>query len=424
MSDVEDQPMELPPDQTRPQRQVGTEDAGDDSEPDISRSSEASSVSSLTSSKPSSKRSAAHKLKKIQKTMQRVREKKLAMGMTWQEAVAPEEYREMKTKAISEEKPLLDFQKDLLLPFRRLELEQQAEFQSIADYSGKPTDAQVMEESARNLQDGRCTLCGKIATTGHTASAEHRRRCGIAAALTGLAGSPDGDGRRKLYSGVPSPISQELIRRHWGMSLHLMPQKALKILHEKGCMIKFRDKENATHIEGHMIQSTGLAVVPYNPSADSKYEDSALIRWEQLPESLLPVAAPDSGAASSNSFGRGFGVDTAQQRARPDQTWWPVVFIYFNDGAGVHMGLQRADGVWLVCIYQLLDAGAPWAWFCKQAGWVPAPPPPQLPDEGVFAEAEDWEMVGGAASAAPPPPPTWGDTQRPGAMAMQAEEVD
>ena len=59
------------------------------------------------------------------------------------------------------------------------------------------------------------------------------------------------------------------------MSLHLMPQKALKILQQKGCMIKFRDKEIAEHIEGHMIQSTGLAVVPYNPSADSKYEDSA-----------------------------------------------------------------------------------------------------------------------------------------------------
>jgi hypothetical protein len=30
MSDVEDQAMKLPPDQTRPQRQVDTEDAGDD----------------------------------------------------------------------------------------------------------------------------------------------------------------------------------------------------------------------------------------------------------------------------------------------------------------------------------------------------------------------------------------------------------
>ena len=125
-----------------------------------------------------------------------------------------QEYRQLKTKAIAEEKPMMDLQQDLFLTFHRLELEQQADFRSIADYSGKPTEAQVKEESARNIKFGRCTLCGKISTDGHTASAEHRRRCGIAAALTGLAGTPDGDGQRKLYSGVPSPISQELIRRH------------------------------------------------------------------------------------------------------------------------------------------------------------------------------------------------------------------
>jgi hypothetical protein len=259
-----------------------------------------------------------------------------------------------------------------------------------------PTNEELRRETHAALKGGKCTLCNAEATDGHLASKGHHARCSVAARLSILAGRPAKGGARVLYSGAAPPFTQQTLREVWGENLDLLPRRALNRLRHTGVSIKMSARAPARVIPGGAIKGCGLGVVNFK-HGDTKYSRSKLTRWEGVPEQWPdatpePVSAPGSGGGAS-----GRRSDRMTQQAFEGQTFWPVVYLDFEEDSeagtlGLHWGLSEgAGGRWIVCIYQVLN-DLPDAWWASFQEWfvgpqlTPPPPHPPLQNAGVWED--------------------------------------
>jgi hypothetical protein len=370
---------------------------GDSSEPDeATRASEASSATSLSlcKTRPASGRPLKHRKRKVEKSLQKAREKIEAAGGTWIPAVPYEEFKKNRTAAVTghREKHKERIIKDLP--------------QAVKDALPRPsllvratvTAEEMNTVNARIVINGQCQLCGKGATDTHMFSAAHISKVQEEALAERLAGiSLSGRRFRSDGKGYQGPLHRKGLAEFWGNGLETMPATCLAQLRRKNGVTIY-GPGSPYKVTMDKIRDVTLAFVSYSAwvgkaAYKSNTHEEARARyidWIDLADSEETTA-----------------LDTAPERGEA-QGWWPVCVInvdgevtkWYKELVGEQQNIKIIQ-----CFYQLLGEDENRAWLLEVFDPRPAvsPPPPPLPIE------PGWQFVGPAPVDGvweePPPEP-------------------
>ena len=213
-----------------------------------------------------------------------------------------------------------------------------------------------------------CTCCMKEADQWHVGSATHVSREMEIRALNHMLGPVRW---RQLYTGYVSPpgskyISKRRIADFWGDEIELFALRALEVIRREGyIMTKASKSGKAFPIPAAAIRSASVALVPY--SGAGKYENSAAVKWCNLPEDEHHLDVESSM------------VDLQLQAVQPGQSWWPVAILDIDPSPqfGHQVMWTATCGLLLAsCIHQAIVSPI-WAWFIGQTGFVELPDDPE-----------------------------------------------
>ena len=209
----------------------------------------------------------------------------------------------------------------------------------------------VRSDTLLRLADGmfRCTLCDKVATEGHMASAGHRDRAeedaigtlvaGRAQSVRRFAGSGQG------MDGIPTKAA---LLSFWGDALPDLPRTAGQILRAAGSILVGGKADRALPVEH--IKSLRLGVVSYAGAGGGKYNGNAFHYYDELPDCL--------DVYDGARYGGGPNPWRHVGPPPPGQGWWPVLAVDLTGTlpSWVDTGPRVAGGkkILVICWYQLL----------------------------------------------------------------------
>ena len=262
-----------------------------------------------------------------------------------------------------------------------------------------------------------CGLCGCWSSDQHVQGRAHTLRATTHGMDSFLAGTPKVP--RGATTGCKAPeaeITFEVLAEYWGPNLLNMAAHA-KLLIDARKSVRLKTSDGTGRlIPCAVVEGTKLVFVNY-VTGQGKYSGRSIVIFEHQFPFKLPPQLRDSEwwpiiiMSLHEDYLKMQTCDTFE-----DEFWVDPQFMHDETFISLSGGQAKHTLAFASCIRQL---GGPEivAWPVRlhpilhlRGDGPPPPPPPLGPPGGVWEE--------------PPPAPLAGDAGRPGAMAMQAEEVD
>ena len=223
-----------------------------------------------------------------------------------------------------------------------------------------------------------CNICNKEATAGHLTSKAHldnEREFVITTRFFGLTTCTGRgirrQGRKGGVGGFSGPLRKDALLGFWGAQMPDLPDLVKEKFAQQGTITVVRRKGKRDVLHASKVTGVHLAMVSY--SGTGKYKEGQALRfWVDIPddESVYRSWKDDwDSRVASGQVGRDDrlvvpkedyeGWSSIDDPLQPDQSWWPVVCLRFDDESMVDVRSRIATSgktlVLVICFYQFLE---------------------------------------------------------------------
>ena len=223
-----------------------------------------------------------------------------------------------------------------------------------------------------------CNICNKEATAGHLSSKGHldnEKEFVITTRFFGLTTCTGRgirrQGRKGGVGGFTGPLRKDALLGFWGAQMPDLPDLVKEKFARQGTITVVRRKGKRDEL--HVSKVTGVHLAMVSSSGTGKYKAGQALRfWVDIPdnEDVYRNWKDDWDAKVAGGLaGRDDrlvvpkddyeGWSTIDDPLAPDQSWWPVVCLQFDDESMVDVRARMATSggtlVLVICFYQFLE---------------------------------------------------------------------